>query len=56
MLRDQIVSFILPICGGGEDCRSPFTAEFVAEALIAWSVENADFELLYPLLEKAIKK
>ena len=49
MLREQIASFLLPICESG------FAAEFVAEALIAWSMENADFDTLYPLIEKIIK-
>ncbi len=52
MLRDQIASVILPICKN-EDQK--FTSEFLAEALICWSVENADFKTVYPLLEKIIK-
>jgi len=50
MLRWQIASFVLPVC------ETDFCAEFVAEALISWSMENVDFETVYPLLEKIIKK
>jgi len=52
MLRDQIASFLLAVCPGG----SPqFTAEFTAEALIHWSMENVDFETVYPLLAKILQ-
>ena len=50
LLRDQIAELVLPVCNGGK-----FTADFIAEALVSWSVENADFEAVYPLLEKIIK-
>lgn len=48
-LRDQIAGFIVPICD------SNFCAEFVAEALICWSMENSDFDTVYPILDKIIK-
>ena len=50
MLRDQIAGFVLPIC------ETNFCAEFVAESLICWSMENTDFEMVYPLLGQIIKK
>ena len=50
LLRDQIAELVLPVCNG-----VGFTADFIAEALISWSVEKADFEAVYPLLEKIIK-
>lgn len=50
MLREQIAGVVLPIC------ETNFCAEFVAEALICWSMQNTDFETVYPLLEKIIKK
>ena len=50
MLRGQIAAFILPICD------SELCAEFLAQSLISWSMEGLDFEALYPLLEKNIKK
>jgi AcrR family transcriptional regulator len=49
MLREQIAGFITPIC------TERFCAEFIAESLINWSMEDADFETIYPLLEKIIK-
>ncbi len=50
ILREQIAGFVFPIC------RTDFCAEFIAEALICWSLESTDFETVYPLLEKIIKK
>lgn len=52
MLRDQIATYVLPVCEGE---GTQFMSEFIAEALIAWSTENADFEEVYPLIEKIIK-
>lgn len=49
MLREQIAGIVLPIC------KTNFCAEFIAEALICWSMQDADFETVYPLLEKTIK-
>ena len=56
LLREQIASFILPTCERNEVTEPAFVAAFVAESLIGWSMENADFDTLYPLLEKVIKK
>lgn len=50
MLREQIAGIVLPLC------ETNFCAEFIAEALICWSMQNTDFETVYPLLEKIIKK
>lgn len=49
MLREQIAGFILPIA------PDRFSAEFISEALIRWAMEDVDFGLIYPLIEKAIK-
>ncbi len=56
LLRGQIAGFILPLCQGEQVQAPAFAAEFVAEALLCWSMEDADFDTLYPMLEKAIKK
>lgn len=56
MLRNQISEFILPVCEKEEGATQRFTAEFLAEAVICWSMENADFDTVYPILEKIIKK
>jgi len=50
ILREQIAGFVTPIC------ETDFCAVFIAEALICWSMENVDFDTVYPLLEKTIKK
>ena len=49
MLREQISELVLPIC------ELKFCADFISEALISWSMENVDFDTVYPLLEKIIK-
>lgn len=53
-LRAQIASVIFPVCEkNGLDTPS-FTAEFIAESLISWSMEELEFEMIYPLLDKII--
>ncbi len=49
-LRAQVAAVVLPVCG--EDV---FLAEFVAESLLRWLVEETPFESLRPILEKIIK-
>ena len=49
MLREQIAGVILPIC------ETKFCADFIAEALICWSMQDVGFDAVYPLLEKIIK-
>ena len=56
LLRGQIAAFLLPLCQKNTPEAAAFTADFVAEALIGWSVEHTAFETLYPVLEKVIKK
>ena len=55
MLREQIAAFILPLCEANNVKDAQFTAEFVSESIICWSMENQDFNKIYPLLEKIIK-
>ena len=55
LLRDQIAHLVLPLCRGDQIDHPEFAAKVIAESLICWSMENADFEMLYPLLEKTIK-
>lgn len=50
MLREQISGFVIPVC------PDDFTADFIGESLICWSREGRDFDLVYPILEKIIKK
>lgn len=55
MLRAQIAAFILPLCEQSGTQSPAFAAEFIAEALLCWSMEGAEFEAVYPLLEKILK-
>ena len=56
MLRSQIASFIVPLCKINRLDDPEFAAEFISESIICWSMENEDFETVYPLIEKIIKK
>lgn len=51
MLREQLTGFILPICKGG---NAAFTAVFIAESLISWTMEGTPFDTLYPVIHKLI--
>lgn len=55
LLRGQLAVLLLPLCQK-QVPAADFTADFIAEALIGWSVERIPFETLYPVLEKVIKK
>jgi len=55
MLRGQIASFVLPLCEANASADPSFTASFVAESLICWSMEGVDFDVIFPLLEKIIR-
>ncbi len=56
LLREQIASFIAPLCTARGMDNAVFTAEFLAEALINWSAEGADFDTLYPIIKKIMQK
>lgn len=56
MLRYQIADIIKVMCEKKGLDNPLFTAEFIAEALLNWSMEELDFEMIYPLLDKIIKK
>ncbi|MBO5500763.1 MAG: TetR/AcrR family transcriptional regulator [Clostridia bacterium] len=51
MLREQLTGFILPICKGD---NAAFTAAFIAESLISWTMEGTSFDTLYPVIDKLI--
>lgn len=51
MLREQLTGFILPICKGD---NAAFTAAFIAESLISWTMEGTSFDTLYPVMHKLI--
>ncbi len=50
LLRDQIAAFVRPICPEND----PFTAEFIAESLICWAMEEKDFDAVYGVIQKLI--
>ncbi len=56
LLRGQIAAFILPLCQANGLHDPSFAADFIAEALLCWSMEGSDFATVYPMLEKIIKK
>lgn len=56
LLREQIAAFILPLCERNRHDVPSFCAEFLAEALINWSMDGAEFDVIYPILEKVIQK
>ena len=49
-LRSQLAELILPICRG----KDSFTAEFVAESMLTWSMAGIDFESIYAVIKKII--
>lgn len=51
-LRSQISQIIAPLCPN-ESCD--FTAEFVAESLLTWTVAGKDFDSIFKVLEKILK-
>ena len=51
MLREQLTGFILPVCQGD---NAAFTAAFLAESLISWTMEGIPFDTLYPVIHKLI--
>lgn len=52
-LRDQIAKLLLPVCPEGE---KEFLSQFLAEALLTWTMAEVPFETLYPVLEKLSMK
>lgn len=52
MLRGQISELIAPLCPADS---GEFTAEFVAESLLVWTVAGKDFDSIFNILEKIIK-
>lgn len=49
LLRSQLSELILPVA------KDDFTADFVAEAMLSWSMTDVDFDELYKIIEKIIK-
>lgn len=51
-LRSQIAEIILPLCPADS---GKFTAEFVAESLLTWTVAGKDFDSIFNVLKKILK-
>lgn len=51
LLRDQLADIILPVCSGD---NPSFTAQFISESLLTWTVAGASFEEIFLLLKKII--
>ena len=51
-LRSQISEIIAPLCPAES---GDFTAEFVAESLLTWTVAGKDFDSIFNVLEKILK-
>jgi len=47
-LRGQIAEVVLPLCD------KYFLAEFIGEAMLAWTVAGKDFDALYEVIEKLL--
>lgn len=52
-LRQQLSTLIAPVCGDGAD--RAFLSEFIAEALLTWTLEGKPFEDIDPILQKLMK-
>lgn len=55
-LRDQLAAFILPACEKQEIENAEFSAQFLSESLISWAMDGKDFDTVYAVLERVIKK
>lgn len=51
-LRSQLAQAILPACQDKE--QGEFLSEFLADALLSWSVEAKDFSALEPIVKKLL--
>ena len=51
-LRSQISEIIFPLCPAE---NGEFTAEFVAESLLTWTVSGKNFDSIFNILEKILK-
>jgi 16S rRNA A1518/A1519 N6-dimethyltransferase RsmA/KsgA/DIM1 with predicted DNA glycosylase/AP lyase activity len=51
-LRGQISEIVAPLCHAE---NGEFTAEFVAESLLTWTVAGKDFDSIFNILEKILK-
>ena len=55
-LRSQLAELILPVCESCGSDDSAFLSEFIAEALLSWTMAGVDFDTVSKPLMKLIKK
>ncbi len=55
-LREQLAHYIQPICSDTRFADRSFAAEFIAESLICWAMEDKDFDTVYGVLSYMIQK
>ena len=53
LLRDQIADFVRPACREAQE--GDFLAEFIAEALLTWTMAGKPFDEIYKMIEKLLK-
>jgi AcrR family transcriptional regulator len=69
ILRNQIANFILPVCKDDEnkddankddenkdEGNEEFLSQFIAEALLSWTMEDVPFEKFYSILKRLINE
>lgn len=54
MLRRQLSEYIYPVCVEKQD-KPGFLSEFIAEALLTWSVEGKSFDDIFYIIDMLIK-
>ncbi len=55
LLRAQLSALILPLCGAYPEEEQAFAAEFVAEALLVWTMAEKPFDEIYTILKNTLK-
>lgn len=53
-LREQLAALIEPVCAKEPDRQ--YLAEFIAEALLAWTLEGKPFEDIYHIIQRLIER
>ena len=55
LLRKDIAAILAPVCAQSALENKAFLADFLAEAVLTWGIEDKPFSDLYPLLQPLIK-
>lgn len=54
-LRDQLAEFIMPLCEYAKVTDASFLAEYIAEALLTWTVQGKGFDEQFEIIGKLLK-